>query len=65
MDQEGAVKQRCAGQAVPDLFSVAETFLGGMKRNEAERMIDEMSRNVRKENEAGAHAQVPPQRAHG
>ena len=64
MDAEGTVKQHCAGQAVPDVFGVAETFFGGMERNEAERMIDEMCRNVREENEAGAHAQVPPQQAH-
>src|SRR3954451_12505898 len=62
MDCCRAVKHDCARQAVPNIFSVAQTFFGRRERNEPERMIDKMGRDVGEENEARRHAQVPPPR---
>src|SRR5208337_2883054 len=61
----GTVEQRRAGQAVPDVLRKSESFLGGIERDEAERVIDEMRRNICEEDEAGAHPQVTTQPAHG
>src|SRR5260370_22315659 len=63
MDRGGAVEQYRAGQAVPDLDRELEAFFGCMERNKAERVVDEMRRNISEENEAGGHPQGPAERA--
>ena len=40
MHRKSAIEQRGAGHAVPDVLRVSERFLGGVERNEAERVID-------------------------
>src|SRR5258705_12308024 len=65
MDRGGAVEQYRAGQAVPDIDRELEAFFGGIERNNAERVVDEMRRNISEENEAGGHPQVPAERAEG
>src|SRR5260370_30318461 len=57
MDRGGAVEQYRAGQAGPDRDRELEAFFGCTKRNKAERVVDEMSRNVSEGNEAGGQPQ--------
>jgi hypothetical protein len=59
MDCERAVEQQRAGQARPDLDRELETGLRRVERNEAERMVDEMRRDIGEKNEAGRQAQGP------
>src|SRR5262245_8978 len=59
MDRECAGEQQRAGHARPDLDREFETGLRRVERDEAERMVDEMRRDVDEKNEAGRQAQGP------
>jgi hypothetical protein len=59
MDYERAVEQQRAGHARPDLDREFETSLRRIERDEAERMVDEMRRDIEEKNEAGRQAQGP------
>ena len=62
MSGERAVEQNGARQAVPDLDRDLHSRFGGIERDQAERVIEEMRSDVSKQNEAGGHPQVPAQR---
>ena len=59
MNGNSAVQQDGAGKAVPDLHGDAHSGFGGLQRNEAERVIDQMCGDVKEKDQAGAHPQMP------
>ena len=63
MNGECAVEHRGAGQAVPDLDGDAHSGFGGFERHQPERVIDQMRGDVKEQDQAGRHPQVPADRA--
>ncbi len=58
-----AIEQDGARRASPDRHRKRKAPLGGAERNEAERMVDEMPRDVSEEHKARCHPQVSTNRA--
>ncbi len=65
MDRERAIEQQRAERAGPELDRELQTFLRGIERDEAERVVEEMQRDIDEENEAGGQPQVPAQSGEG
>ena len=60
MNPRRAVQQERAGNALPDVDGELQCGLGHINREKAERVVDEMKRDVREQNEAGRESDVAP-----
>ena len=59
MNRRRAVERNRARQAVPDLDRDLHSGFGGVERDQAERVIDQMRADVSEKDEAGPHPQGP------
>ena len=63
MNGECAIEQNGSRQAVPNLDRDLHAGFRRAKRDQTQRVIDQMRRDIGKKNEAGGHPQIPAYRA--